>query len=468
MFTRILDKLWDFFSSLKPLAFIFSALVLSTLFGSFIIQRPMAEEGQIERAYSPEVIRVLDFFGCFDLFHSPWFDFLIFLLVVNVLCASIEMAPRHLKLYRHIDPKLSLAAMRNQRFFNEIVLSGANTKAALQNKIASALQHVFCKPQIFESERELRFFVNKMRWSYLGVYIVHAGLIVIMIGGVWGSVHGFEGQMSLMEGQESNKVTMRNTLRRNKILDFSILCHDVRMDTYDDGSPKAYFSDLEVFDKNGGSVLRKTIRVNDPLVYDGIAFFQANYGKQKINVHRFYAVTKTNLRTHQQEFFNIPEDATEYAIPGTKKIIQVSQYQVNPVMPTAEGDVALGETLRFSYGNKTAADKNQKEFITVFKDYPEVDEKLRPNAAEVFSFQGLQEDFELKEVTGLQVARDPGAPVVFTGCALLVVGIFWAFFTGHQKIWILTDGQKLYVAGKAYRSPVAFQQKFEKLIKEIS
>lgn len=462
MLTKILDKLWDFFSSLKPLAFIFTALVLSTLFGSFIIQKPIAEEGQIERAYSPEVYKVLDFFGCFDLFHSPWFVFLIFLLGVNVLCASIEMAPRHWKLFRHIDPQLSLDALRHQRFFKEITLPESQTREALQSKITAALTRIFSRPQILEGDRQaLRFFVNKMRWSYLGVYIVHAGLIVIMIGGVWGSVGGFEGQMSLMEGQQSNKVSMRNKVRRNKILDFSILCHDIRLETHDDGSPKAYFSDLEVL-QDGKSMLRKTIRVNDPLVYGGIAFYQANYGKQKVNVQKFYKITKTNLKTQEQQSFQVPEDESEFLVPGTQKTIQVTHYQENPVMPTNEGPVALGETLRLSYG-----DQNKKEFVTLFKDYPEVDRNLRPKTSEVFSFQGLQENFELKEVTGLQVARDPGAPVVFVGCAFLVIGIFWAFFTGHQKVWVVTDGEKIYVAGKTYRSPVAFQQKFEKLVNEL-
>lgn len=463
MLDKILDKIWKFFASLKPLAFIFTALIVSTLVGSFVIQRQNAEEGQIERAYSPETIEVFEFFGFFDLFHSPWFVFLVFLLAVNVICASIEMAPRHIKLYKKIEPELSPEAMRNQRFSAEIDLSAGESPASFAARLTQALGRNFSVPITFEKDGKSFWHVNKMRGAYLGVYVVHLGLIVIMAGGIWGSVDGFEGQMALQEGESSDKVYVKTAARRNKILDFTVVCHEIRMDTYDNGSPKGYFSDLEVLDKNGESKLRKTIKVNDPLVYGGIRFYQANYGKEKTGVRPYYALKMIDRASKKETALKIPEDEDEFKIPGTAGTVKVTHYKENPVMPGEGGDgVALGQTIRFLYDDGKTA-----EPVTAFKDYPELDEKLRPDAKVSFLFTGRDEDFELREVTGLQVSRDPGAPVVFSGCAILVLGIFWTFFTSHQKVWAVVGGGKALIAGRTYRAPMGFRSKFEKMIGEL-
>src|SRR5208283_5016590 len=49
-------------------------------------------------------------------------------------------------------------------------------------------------------------------------------------------------------------------------------------ENYADGTPKRWWSDLALL-KDGQVVLRKQIVVNDPLVYHGIRFYQASYGK---------------------------------------------------------------------------------------------------------------------------------------------------------------------------------------------
>jgi cytochrome c biogenesis protein len=45
-------------------------------------------------------------------------------------------------------------------------------------------------------------------------------------------------------------------------------------------------------------------------------------------------------------------------------------------------------------------------------------------------------DVKLKKYTGLQVSKDPGVWMVWTGCLILVAGIMMAFFMSHKKFWI--------------------------------
>jgi cytochrome c biogenesis protein ResB len=56
-------------------------------------------------------------------------------------------------------------------------------------------------------------------------------------------------------------------------LPFSVRNNRFWMETYPNGQPKEYSSDLSVIE-NGREVLRKTFEVNDPLAYKGIWFYQ--------------------------------------------------------------------------------------------------------------------------------------------------------------------------------------------------
>ncbi len=63
-----------------------------------------------------------------------------------------------------------------------------------------------------------------------------------------------------------------------RTLPFSIRCDGTGEETYKDGTPKRWWSKLAIVDA-GREVSRKEIVVNDPLVYHGVRFYQASYGR---------------------------------------------------------------------------------------------------------------------------------------------------------------------------------------------
>jgi cytochrome c biogenesis protein len=454
----MLEKIWKFFCSLKLLGILLTLGSISVLIGSFIIQRNNAQEGQLELAYSAETLRIFGYLGFIDLYHSAWFVFIIAMIGVNVICCSIDMWPRHVKKAFHDDSKLSVMAMRNQPVMAELPITDLNK---IETLLVAGLKKWFKAPERVDVGGALRLVVNKMRLAHFGVYIVHLGLIVVFIGGVVGSIDGYEGQMSLTEGETSNKIYVKNAVRKKKTLDFSVKCHSVKVITYDNGSPKDYMSDLEVLDKNGKSVKREVIEVNKPLSYQGINFYQATYGKQKTNEQKFYLVSLTDNKTGKKVSVRVAE-ADPTPVPNSRATLTVLNYNEDARIPTDEGLMPLGPALRVSYN-----DGKKIEEVILFKDYPELDDKLRTKAAQKMVFSGMQEDFELQEVTGLQVSRDAGAAVVFWGFGIMMIGIFWAFFTSHQKVWAVVDGNTLILAGRTHRNPWGFKARFNHLVEEL-
>jgi cytochrome c biogenesis protein len=72
--------------------------------------------------------------------------------------------------------------------------------------------------------------------------------------------------------------------------------------------------------------------------------------------------------------------------------------------------------------------------------------------------------------TGLQVAKDPGAPYVAAGAIILILGLIMSFFSYRRRIWIFIPDKfdnSFTIAGVADRNKYSFEMEFEKIVNEI-
>ena len=72
-------KLWQTMSSIKTGVILLILVVIFAAAGTVVLQRPTADADDIQRAYSPQMLRVLDLLGLTDVFHSWWFVLLLLL-----------------------------------------------------------------------------------------------------------------------------------------------------------------------------------------------------------------------------------------------------------------------------------------------------------------------------------------------------------------------------------------------------
>ncbi len=125
---------------------------------------------------------------------------------------------------------------------------------------------------------------------------------------------------------------------------------------------------------------------------------------------------------------------------------------MKPFMPQASGPA-----LRAEY----VPPVGQPQSIVLLRDYPDFD--LQRGSNLVFTYEGGIE----KYYTGLQVAKDPGVWVVWSGCALMVLGIIIAFFLSHKRIWIRAASGRVTVGGTANKNQAAFQLFFNNLTEKL-
>ena len=441
------QSLWDFFCSLKLTIFLLISMSLTSIIGTVLPQ------GQIPPEYVASIsqtkLQIYTKLGFFDMYHSWWFIALLYIFSLNLICCSIKRLPHVFKFVS--EPATVLAeGLRNSFSMKKEITFKApedQAKSALQQFINSE----FASATVTEHNGETHIFSQKSAWCRLGVYVVHLSILVIFIGAIIGSLAGYKAYVNIVEGTSINTVQSRTG--QNIPLGFEVRCEKFSVELYPTGAPKEYKSILTVLE-NGKPVTGFTnipTIVNVPLTYKGITFYQSSYGQDTEGSEHFFAVQTKNGGSPEQ--FSLPEGGTATFKDGTVfKLLQSTQ-EVKQFMPQFTGPAARVEV---TYKGQ------QPQIFVLMKNHPEVSAQRNDNM--LFFYGGTN----ARMYTGLQVAKDPGVWVVWLGCALMVVGLYIAFFMSHKRVWIVVSRGHARMYGNASKNPAAFQGQFEELAEKLA
>lgn len=274
-----------------------------------------------------------------------------------------------------------------------------------------------------------RLYARKGLVGRIGPIIVHASMLLVLIGSIWGSLTGFVAQEMVPSGDtfQVKNITEAGAWSAQQVpKDWSVRVNRFWIDYTAKGSIDQFYSDLSVLDKDGKEVDRQTIHVNKPLKYKGVSFYQANWD---IHAVRF---TLNNSPILQ--------------LPVSKLESQTGGRQVWGTWIPTKPDLSAGITL--------ITPDLQGTFL-IYDEQGNLLTTVRTNgSAEV---NGIT--FTLKEAigsTGLQIKADPGIPIVYAGFGLLMLGVMMSYIS-HSQIWALQVGDRLYIGGKTNRAQVSFE-----------
>jgi len=459
----IWDTIWGFFASVRLTVILLLSLAATSIIGTFIPQnkQPM-EYLQAFGEFGYRLLSALDFF---DMYRSWWFRLLIILLVLNIIICSIERLASIGKILFVKKPPFRPG--RFQKVKTRWTFDDERSPEKLQDLYAPVLKRKFGYTHTETTDEGTYLFAEKWRWTRIGVYIVHFSIVVLLLGSLIGSILGFEGFVNIPENETVETIFLRQTGQSLK-LPFAIRCDDFDVSFYANGAPKEFRSSLTVLE-NGQVALQKDIVVNDPLRYRGINVFQSSYGKMAPeDRHR-------HVEPPEEVELKVTEKATGRSL--TRKVAIGTQFD----LPDGAGQVKIAgfqEALTFGGQNlgpglllEIASPQGPAEQVLLPLHFPNFD-KMRGGSF-LFTILGQKtRDFKPEEeaeryYTGLQVTKDPGVPVVYTGFVSMIVGFIITFFMSHQTVCVILtarEGQThVAVAGIADRNKLGMERKTEQL-----
>lgn len=456
----IAERLWRFFSSMRLALGLFISLAVSTMAGSIVLQRPIAEPGQLERVYGPETIVWLDRFGLLDVFHSWWYVLQLALLALSLTVVSIDMWPRFRSRILSFSPVLPDGDLPEMHARVPSPAGTLEERRSLAAGLAGLIKRRFRRPRVTEKDGKIYLGAESAKWAHCGVYVIHTGIVLVLLGGMITGLKGFEGMIQLSPGEKAGFYFDRKVEGKRVPLGFDVRCTGARMEKYPDGNPKAYFSDLEIVD-DGQVVAKKTIKVNDPLSYKGIYFYQATFGQKAANERTSVTLDVRDKKTGKAASYVTDFDKVE-KLPNGKGTLKVIDYAENIPLDVAGHQKSLGEAVKLELSENGGAPKT----VWLFKNFPDFDRDMRDGAYHL-TFQNFSYDYDTANVTGLQVARNPGIDVTWIGSGLLMFGLLATFWIPHRKLWIVVSENEILVAAASHRHPDTFGGKMKRIVRLI-
>jgi cytochrome c biogenesis protein len=443
-----MKALYRFLTSVRVAIVLLIILIAASILGTLVPQQRSTAE---YLARYGQLAALFDRLQITRLYHSVWYVALLALFSLNIIICTI--ARLSAKLHRALHPRFEtevrhLQAMRVKDRVR-LALPLARARSLVAGELA---RHHY---RFRESEAESRVHLNA-RKHILGIFgadVVHLGLLVILAGGIVSGLSGRRANLTLVENQTLPVPGAAFNLRLDK---FST-------DFYPNGSVKAWKSRLSVMEGDR-PVLEKTIEVNHPLAYRGTTFYQSGYGRDWEDPSLEFIVKKKSDPGYLRTVWLHPGEKA--AVEGEDLEITVARF-----IPDFVLDEKNQPTSRSAEPNNPAAyieGKRGGEMLFsgwVFAKFPDF---TRIHSAKETDLSFEFKDVRAPEYSVIQAARDPGAIWIWIGCALLMAGLFLAFYWPTREIrFILEESQgrtEIAAGGLSAKSLEDFKSDFESLM----
>jgi cytochrome c biogenesis protein len=323
----------------------------------------------------------------------------------------------------------------NPKFFQKLALSAEidnQDLAVLTEKLQTR------KYQVFQEGDKV--YARKGLIGKIGPIVVHIGMILTLLGGVWGAMTGFIAQEMVPAGEtfQVKNILDAGPWASGQIPeDWSVKVNRFWIEYTPAGTIDQFYSDLSVIDNSSQKEIdRQTIYVNKPLKYDGVYYYQTDW-----------SISAVKVQINNSPIFRLP-------------MAQLGQGAQNRIWGTwipTKPDLSAGVSLLA---------KDLQGTLLVYDTKGKLVDSVRAgNSIEV---NGVTlKVLEIIGGTGLQIKADPGIPIVYLGFGLLMAGVVMSYFS-HSQVWAVTKDNKMYLGGRTNRAQVVFEREIIDIIEQLS
>jgi cytochrome c biogenesis protein len=508
----IINRILDFLSAVRFGVVLLCILVFLSILGMLFIQQNVQGFEASYAMRTPAEKYVYGLLGLFDIYHSWYYIFLLLLLSLNIILASIDRFP---SAWTYISkPKLTATRgwLLNQNPHAVVKIAG-ETESEIAGKISRAFEANGFKPRTTEetnlsyatdeegkkdftkteSKKSLFVFGERGRFNRLGAYIVHVFLLTLFLGHFVALQTGFDADIRLTPdtnpailrdfnvAQKTDaiqliEINLDKQERYNVQLPFTITCTEIEQKLIDpNGSIEInntldWRTQIRIDDPAYGQTIAD-VSLNKPFNYRGYRFFQASaitMGSASLMTLELKpekeGAPPVTVQLKRNETATLPD--------GTK--IAYSTFVPDFVMQGGQPSTRSGE-----YNNPavvldvTAPDGAPTKVFAFANKLPD----NAPIAAPKAGYRWRMTSYEKSPLAHvLSIKYDPfNAAFIawYIGGFGLILALIFVFFISHKRIWAMIERKsenefEIVFGGNANRNHLAFEDKFKTIVASLA
>ncbi len=495
----VVERFVDLVSSVRFGVTLLCLLVVLSMIGMLIVQQNVNGFDAYFTSLTPAERTVFGALGFFDIYHSWYFNFILLILSLNIVLASIDRFPSAWSYI--VDAKLVATKewLLSQKTAEQLSVGESSISESVET-VKSVLAASGFDPIVTETEsieygtdesgkkdfdqiikkQSVTVFGQRGKWNRIGAYIVHVCLLTLFLGHFVANITGFDADVQMIPGDSSDKIQMIqiDLDKREKFdvqLPFTLACTDIEQKLIDPRgnigvtNTMDWRTRLQIDDPEYGTIV-SDVSMNNPFSYRGFRFFQAE--ASRMGSARSIELNVRSEATGESQRVSIPRLGTATLDDGT--FVEYDEFLPDFIF-NAEGkpDSKSGE-----YNNPAAVlsvTPVGKERQRVFAFESGKADNI-PVGAPKFGYTWRIVSFEKVPFAHvLSIKYDPysGAFIAwYFGGFGLMFALSFVFFFSHRRVWarIEEDGAgrtNVTLGGHANRNQDAFETKFSQIASKI-
>ncbi|MBT2638827.1 MULTISPECIES: cytochrome c biogenesis protein ResB [unclassified Bacillus (in: firmicutes)] len=471
-----IDKIWNFFSSVKVGVWLIVILLIASSLGTIFPQE----------MYIPPVMPAWEYYeeqygwmgklyydlGFHNLYSSWWYLLLIAALGVSLVIASLD---RVVPLYRSLkNQRVSRheSFLKRQRMF-------AMSDAELSDEAVGKIKENLTKKRYKLREENGDILAEKNRFSRWGPYVNHLGLIIFLIGGMLRFVPGMyvdeilwlrEGETKAIPGTEGRYYL------ENKQFIFEVYDKDKDEEVFQDAINKAgtvvknYQTDATLYQRQGDIVpgekpeLEKirdqAIQVNKPLKIDGFALYQVDYKLDEMSKMAFKLENKETEEQFGDVVVDLYDPEMKYDLGNGYKVEVMSyfpDFEFNEDgEPATKSRIPNNPAFIFKMFSPEKPE-GEVSFVAIRQNL----EPLGENDYKM-TFAGI----ETKNVTALTVRKDLTLWIIGLGGLIFMIGVIQGAYWNHRRVWLRRVNNQVWTAAHTNKNWHGLKRELEEVFSE--
>ncbi|QKY69232.1 cytochrome c biogenesis protein ResB [Lentibacillus sp. CBA3610] len=474
----IVDKIWNFFSSVKVGVWLIVLALIASGIGTIFPQEqyipPEAPSRDPSVYYEAQhgIFGLIYYqLGFHNLYSSWWYLLLIALIGISLVICSIDRFVPLYKALKNQRPRRHKQFLNRQRLFSKTDYVTDDEKSKLVSGLKKKRYKVY--------EENGHILAEKGRFSRWGPYVNHIGLIIILIAAllrmtpfmyldeyVWvregeqksipgtdGEYH-IENQEFILETYDEDDERFQDAIEQQGMVEKNFQTNAVIY--------KETGEDIAGAEPELEKVTEDEMRMNEPLKFDKYTLYQAGYQQNEFQSMSF-KIHETDDPDEESlgEFtVDLTDPQDEYNLDNGFQVL-VSQYYPDYELsdegePRSQTNYPRNPAFVFTV-HPPDNEESEMSFVGIGRNVDatgENDYKL-----------GVQ-DFETRYASGITVRVDHTLPFFIIGAAIFMIGVIQGMYWHHRRIWLNPEGEGLMMAGHTNKNWFGLKKDIEEIIED--